>query len=599
EDHHVQGDALHTVYTTGVLNVLDPDAGQDHFHSSRNVHAISDQFGGSLSIGKAGDWTYSVPNANIQHLAEGQTETVQYEVLTQGGDKQIISVTITGTNDAPELTVAQTTPTTGTLTATDVDTQDTHTFSVVSSHGQFGDLSVDPTTGAYSYNPNASITGMSYNSATNTYHGLDVFEVKVTDNHGAETSKFMTFDANGQVTSTSGNQPHVTATVPTPPLITASAPSLPTGSNTPPANAVSLDLSTTSDSGASNTDNLTNDNTPSICGTTDVPFSKVTIYDGNTPVGHALSDANGDYTANLSSLNDGTHNLSAKALAPSSLLPVFSPLLDIKVDTSTAAPNVDLAATSDSGISDHDNLTNEHTPVITGIAEANSTVTITDEHGTIVATGNADASGTYQLTTSHLAEGVHSICVAATDAAGNQSQSSLTIEVDYTAPTIAKVNLKTEADHQPTFSGSVSLDTAQVDIVVKQGSQIIETLHATLDGKGGYSVDASNLPDGVYVAYIQATDNAGNQTPSGAAGIVDRFSVDTNANAPSISFETAGSDQIYNAQEVAVGAPGTITATVALPADTNPADILTINGNSHQISNAEFLAGKVEIEVAP
>ncbi|MGS0726061.1 cadherin-like domain-containing protein, partial [Shewanella sp. 0m-11] len=26
EDHHVQGDALHTVYTTGVLNVLDPDA---------------------------------------------------------------------------------------------------------------------------------------------------------------------------------------------------------------------------------------------------------------------------------------------------------------------------------------------------------------------------------------------------------------------------------------------------------------------------------------------------------------------------------------------------------------------------------------------
>ncbi|MGS0730860.1 Ig-like domain-containing protein, partial [Shewanella sp. 0m-11] len=159
--------------------------------------------------------------------------------------------------------------------------------------------------------------------------------------------------------------------------------------------------------------------------------------------------------------------------------------------------------------------------------------------------------------------------------------------------------MKTEADHQPTFSGSVSLDTAQVDIVVKQGSQIIETLHATLDGKGGYSVDASNLPDGDYVAYIQATDNAGNQTPSGAAGIVDRFSVDTHANAPSISFETAGSDHIYNVQEVAAGAAGTITATVALPADTNPADSITINGNSHQISNAEFLAGKVEIEVAP
>ncbi|MCW0471121.1 hypothetical protein OH492_29235 [Vibrio chagasii] len=33
---------------------------------------------------------------------------------------------------------------------------------------------------------------MSYNTATHTYHGTDVFEVKVADNHGGESSKFIT-----------------------------------------------------------------------------------------------------------------------------------------------------------------------------------------------------------------------------------------------------------------------------------------------------------------------------------------------------------------------------------------------------------------------
>ncbi|WP_040887235.1 tandem-95 repeat protein, partial [Vibrio genomosp. F6] len=191
EDNHVQGDAQHTIYTVGVLDVTDPDAGENHFHENHNVHALHDPFGGSFTIGKAGDWSYSVPNSNVQHLAKDQVETVQYEVLTQGGDKQIVTVSIHGTNDAPTLSVTQTTPTTGTLLETDVDVKDTHSFSVVNSSGQFGDLSVDPSSGAYVYTPNSSISGMSYNSATRTYHGTEVFEVKVADNHGGESSRFI------------------------------------------------------------------------------------------------------------------------------------------------------------------------------------------------------------------------------------------------------------------------------------------------------------------------------------------------------------------------------------------------------------------------
>ena len=287
EDSHVQGDAQHTIYTVGVLDVTDPDAGENHFHESHNVHALHDPFGGSFTIGKAGDWSYSVPNANVQHLAKDQVETVQYEVITQGGDKQIVTVSIHGTNDDPILSITQTTPVTGTLTETDVDVKDTHSFSVVSPTGQFGDLSVDPTSGAYVYTPNSSVSGMSYNSATHTYHGADVFEVKVADNHGGESSRFVTFDTNGQVNLITGQQPTITTTVPQNPVVTTAQPSLPTSSNTPPSNTVTVDLVASSDSGKSDTDNLTNNNTPTITGHTDVPYSQVTIYDGLTPIGHA------------------------------------------------------------------------------------------------------------------------------------------------------------------------------------------------------------------------------------------------------------------------------------------------------------------------
>ncbi|WP_295891466.1 VCBS domain-containing protein [uncultured Vibrio sp.] len=675
--------------TKGQLTISDADAGEDKFdpmlHAQNNAGIGYDtKLSGHVLLSRDGSWQYNMDNFStaVQKLAEGETAIDTVTIHSVDGTPHEIKITITGTNDAPILGVNQTSSTTGTLTETDVDVKDTHTFSVVSSTGQFGSLSVDPNTGDYVYTPNTSITGMSYNSATNTYHGVDVFEVKVSDQH-AESSKFITFDASGHVTTSPTGGLVISTAVPQQPVVTPTQPTLPSGTNVAPTNTVTLDLASTSDSGSSSTDNLTNDTSPTITGHTDIPFSKVTIYDGSTPVGHAVSDASGQYSVAVSSLSDGDHNLSAKALAPSSALPATSSLLAVHVDTvvvpltiglthdtgsnssdlitsdgtltiggqeagatveystdngqtwtssftpqqgsntvsvrqtdtagnvsastsltftlddQIAAPSIDLKSSTDSGASATDDITNIHTPIITGSAEANSSVSITDETGKVIATGTANSNGIYQLTTSNIAEGKHTFTVSSTDAAGNHNSASLPIEVDYTAPTISNVNLRTETTHQPTFSGTVALDTVSVDIVIKDGSTIIETLHATLDGKGGYTVDATNLPDNSYTAYIQATDKAGNATASGYAGTFDRFSVDTQASAPTISFQSTGADNIYNAAEIASGAANTITSTIHLPSDAQPKDTLTINGQSHLITDAEYLAKSVNIEVAP
>ncbi|WP_141677285.1 VCBS domain-containing protein, partial [Aliivibrio sp. 1S128] len=604
---HFQGDKLGSVtedlnvhsgnlLTQGTLQSTDVDNPDNRF-SAENIHQLADGSAaqGQLMMGSDGRWVYRIDNTAVQHLGSGATLTETFTVHSIDGTEQAIAVTMVGTNDAPTLTVQLSGHSAGQLHASDIDTGDQMQYDTLQPHGQFGQLHVDPTTGAFSYQQAASVAGMNFDPTTGTYSAKEVFEVRVSDGHGGESHQFVSFDVTATVSAPAitGGVPTITTQIANVPVVTTTQPQQ--IASIPPVNKVNLTLAASSDTGSSSTDHITHDNTPMISGTTDIPFSQVTIYEGSTPVAHAISDANGDYSTDLTTLTDGLYNLSAKALAPSSVLPVVSGVLSVNIDTDTVTPSVDLAATSDSGISNHDDLTNQHTPVITGLAEANATISITDEHGNIVASGTSDASGQYQLTTSNLAEGAQTLTVEATDTAGNQQSATLALQVDYTAPTISNVYLSTSTTHQTTFAGSVDIDTTQVDIVIKHGNQIIETLHATLDGKGGYSVDATNLPDQTYTAYIQATDKAGNQTPSK----FDRFSVDTHADAPSISFESTGNDNQYNAAEVAVGAAGTITAMINIPADADKSDTLFINGQAHVLTGAEILAKQALVEIAP
>jgi|GEM_PF-3475345 len=191
EDKHVQGDAQHTIFTTGVLDVVDPDAGEDHFRATQNAHALHDPYGGTLTIGKAGDWSYSVPNGNVQHLRQGDTDQVSYEVQSAGGDKHIITLTIHGTNDTPTVSSAVTLAvgkedTDVILQASDLLTHASDVdhgaqlsiHNLSADHGQI----TDNHDGTFSFTPDKD------------YNGPVQFNYQVQDEHGASVTQTASMD---------------------------------------------------------------------------------------------------------------------------------------------------------------------------------------------------------------------------------------------------------------------------------------------------------------------------------------------------------------------------------------------------------------------
>ncbi|MDP0561071.1 MAG: VCBS domain-containing protein [Candidatus Endonucleobacter sp. (ex Gigantidas childressi)] len=407
---------------------------------------------GTYHMQANGDYTYDLDNSNpaVQALAVGATlpDPISYAITDAAGNTATakLTTTITGTNDAPVLSVGQTTNITGTLTAVDLDTGDTHTFAVVHGAGSYGKLTVDPTTGAYTFAQNQSVIGMSLDKTSGKYTGNEVFEVKVTDNHGGTQSKFINFTSEVTLTApthtgSSGNQvptpnvpPIVTPAVPNPPVVTDTKPVI--ASVTVP-NAVTIDLSKTTDSGTSDQDKITNNPKPEITGHTDVPFSKVDILEHGKVIGSTISGPNGNYSI-TEPLTDGVHTLTAQATGPSVTAPVTSSPLAITIDTS-------IKATDDTDTATEDQAPGATSGNVLGNDDKNSTVTtlgdITGKYGTYHMQANGDY--TYDLDNKNPA--VQALAVGAklpdaisytmTDVAGNTATAKLTTTITGTNDT--------------------------------------------------------------------------------------------------------------------------------------------------------------------
>ncbi|WP_186756552.1 MBG domain-containing protein [Echinicola salinicaeni] len=263
----------------------------------------------------------------------------------------------------------------------------------------------------------------------------------------------------------------------------------------------------TDDTGVSNTDNITSDNTL-IFGGTSEPGSMVSLSIGGIGnIGTTTADGAGNWTFGYTGtvLLDGTYELTAYATDLAGNIGAVSGVLDIVIDTQAPAiPSVpDLAPASDSGVSDSDNITNDLTPTIQGTAEPNSTLVLFNiDLGEVEIP--VDASGNWSYTYGPaLGTGLTFFVAKAVDLAGNESANSnrLDIVIDDTAPLAAVEDPIIQLD----ANGNASLVPS--DILLNVSDNITSESNITL-ALSQDSFDCSDVGTGSII--LNATDEAGN-----------------------------------------------------------------------------------------
>lgn len=318
---------------------------------------------------------------------------------------------------------------------------------------------------------------------------------------------------------------------------------------TAPDTPTALNLVVASDTGASNTDDVTQDDTPTITGRA-ATGTVVTLFDGATAVGSANTNAAGAWAITTSELGDGQHALTAVAVDVAGNTSAASAVLAVTVDTIAVTPSMpDLADKSDTGVSNTDNITRQVKPVFSGSAEAGATVTL--KAGTnILGIGKADAlTGAWSITVGALAAGRPDITAESVDLAGNVSaiSAALQVTIDVTAPaaaasapdllatsdTGASATDNLTRDTTPTFSG-----TAPAGAIVTLMTSERAVGSATANAKGGWTITTEPLSDGPRAFIARASDIAGNNAPSSPRLVV---TIDSSALPPSVDL-TAASD---------------------------------------------------------
>ena len=166
---------------------------------------------------------------------------------------------------------------------------------------------------------------------------------------------------------------------------------------------------------------------------------------------HTVTAASGSWTASFSAGEipaDGTMNISAQATDIAGNVS-SSGSRTVTVDTlaPTTATAPTLSASSDTGVLG-DGITSDTTPTITGVSEANASITLMDDLGggafSVLGTTTANASGAWSITSSTLSEGTHHLIANAQDAAFNVASFSaldLTIGADQSGPVLQSASV--------------------------------------------------------------------------------------------------------------------------------------------------------------
>ncbi|WP_422139257.1 VCBS domain-containing protein [Endozoicomonas sp. ALC020] len=225
------GENSNTLTDNGSFTIADVDLSDQQ---SVSVSAAANGYLGSLTATVADDtqadgtgridWSFSVNDADIDYLGDGEILTQTYSVTVDDGEggtvAQQVTITLTGTNDVAVITgddsgsvtedVGNTLMTSGTLSITDVDGGEA-SFTPETITGTYGSLTIDGS-GTWSYsasNNHADIQALGNGDTlteTLTVRTLDgtTRNIVITIN-GTNDAAVITGDDSGSVTEDAGN----------------------------------------------------------------------------------------------------------------------------------------------------------------------------------------------------------------------------------------------------------------------------------------------------------------------------------------------------------------------------------------------------------
>ncbi len=281
----------------------------------------------------------------------------------------------------------------------------------------------------------------------------------------------------------------------------------------------------TSDSGTSNTDRITSDTTLVLHGRA-VANANIEVSLAGAPLGTTSSNASGDWTFDYSgiSLSAGLHRFTATTTV-AAVTSSPSEAFDVTIDNVLAAPAIP-TITNDTGSSASDRNTTDRTLTFQGTAEPGSSVTLSrvgvGTLGTFTATA-ITGKWSFDYSATSLSDGVYNFTIAATDIAGNTTNTPFSVTVDNVAnaPVILAIADDTGTtgdritrDAQLVFSGTAEPGST---LTLRSGSANGTILGTTLvNGAGAWTFDhsATTLADGSYSYFATIVDLAGNTSVS-------------------------------------------------------------------------------------
>ncbi|WIE51997.1 VCBS domain-containing protein [Pseudomonas sp. GM17] len=532
---------------------------------------------GSIAVDGSGQWTYTLANGSdgvagaVQSLKAGESHDEVFSVQVSDGlggvDTQLVTITVTGSNDAPVLSFApgndvgavqedSTLSVSGQFSSADIDHAATATWSIAGSNtGSYGSIVVDGS-GQWTYtlaNGTDGVASAVQSLKAGESHD-EVFSVQVSDGLGGVDTQ------------------QVTVTV--------------TGSNDAPV----LSFAPGNDVGA-----VQEDSTLSVSGqfsSTDIDHDAAATWSINgSPTGTYGSiavDGSGQWTYTLASGTDGVASAVQSLKAGESHDEVFSvqvsdglggvdtQLVTVTVTGSNDAPVLNFALGNDVGTAQEDTTLSVSGQFSSTDIDHNATATWSIVGANTGAFGSiaVDSTGQWTYTLANGSDGVAS----------------------------AVQSLKAGESHDEVFSVQVSdglggMDTQQVTITVT-GSNDQPTLTiadtagamnegdgtATLSDSGALSFADVDNTDTVTVSHTANGDIAwsgGTLNPGVASALVAGFSVDQNSwdysSSQNLDFLGAGETITFSYRVVATDDSGTANAASATQTVT-----ITLTGTNDQ-----------------